>query len=113
MEKHITDASVKAGLQLEGDTNPLKQQQAVPPGEQGSASGQKKNNTDTSYKDAAKETDADDLVHEKENDIDTGNKAQDPDELVHSSNTFKTVRENDEVDPDELVHESNEDPFEE
>jgi len=100
MEKHITDASVKAGLQIEADTNPLKEQQ-------------KKINTGTGYKDAAKETDADELVHEKENDTNAGNKEQDPDELVHSNPAFKTVRENDEVDPDDLVHENNEDLFDE
>jgi hypothetical protein len=99
MEKH-TDESVKAGLQIEADTNPLKEQQ-------------KKSNADTGYKDAAKETDADELVHEKENNINTGNKEQDPDELLHSSHSFKTVRDSNEADPDDLVHENNEDPFDE
>lgn len=102
MEKHITDASVKAGLQIEADTNPLKEQHTV-------SGEQKKGDTDTGYEDAAKETDADELVHERTDDAITGNEEQDPDERVHNSPSFKTVRDNEEVDADDLVHENNED----
>lgn len=89
MKKH-TDESVKTGLQIEAT---------------GSV---KKNNVDTSYKDAAKETDADDLVHEKDGEIDTANKEQDMDDLVHRSPVSKIVIDNEERDPDDLVHENEE-----
>jgi len=98
MEKH-TDESVQTGLQIESNKGLVKEQ--------------KKNDTATGYKDPLKETDADELVHEKENDTSAVNTEQDPDELVHNSPSFKTVRDNDEVDPDDLVHENNEDPFDE
>ncbi len=104
MEKH-TDEIVQTGLQIEANSDPLKDHTV--------SDGQKKNSKVTGYKDAAKETDADELVHEREDDINAGNKEQDPDELVHSNPSFKTVRDNEEVDPDDLVHETNEDSLDE
>jgi hypothetical protein len=91
MKKHTVE-SIKTGLQMEADSET-----------------HKSNNVVTGYKDAAKETDADDLVHEKKEEvITTGNEEQDIDELVHQSQVSKPVIGNEEKDPDDLVHESEE-----
>jgi hypothetical protein len=92
MEKH-TDESVKTGLQIEANSNALK----------------KNNSGGTGYQDTLKETDADDAVHEKKEEIIShGNEEQDIDELVHNSPVSKTAVDNEERDPDDLVHEREE-----
>jgi len=88
MEKHKTDESVKAGLQLEADTNPLKRKRKRIP---------LKKNGD-------KERDGDEMAHEQHFEPTGGHDEEDIDELVHKTPPTKTVRDNDEVDPDDLVH---------
>lgn len=91
MKKH-TDESVKAGLQVESNKDLLKEQQ--------------QNIGSAGYPDGAKETDADDLVHEKEEEIISQvNGEQDIDELVHQRPVSKKGIDNEERDPDDLVHE--------
>jgi len=88
MEKNKTDESVKAGLQLEADTNPLKRKRKRIP---------VKRNED-------KESDGDETVHEPGFEALTDHDEDDMDELVHNTPPAKTVRDNDERDPDDLVH---------
>jgi hypothetical protein len=95
MEKH-TDKNLKSDPKTEADKGAHKQA-----------------DTDTVYQDAAKETDADDLVHEKKEEIITpGNEEQDIDELMHRSTVSKPVVDNEERDPDDQVHEIDEFPDE-
>ena len=88
MKKHKTDESVKAGLQLEADTNPLKKNRAAHSG----------------YDDAEEERDADEMAHEPEFEPTAEFNKQDQDDLVHRMPATKTVRDEDEADPDDLVH---------
>ena len=88
-DKKKTDESVKAGLQIEADTNP------------------DNNAIDKNIPEAENEKDADELVHERTNVVpDTNADAeQDADELVHLKNIdTATIPEDEERDLDDLVH---------
>ncbi len=78
MQDPKKDASVKAGLEIAAHTNPER---------------------DT-------EKDADDLVHEREEEMPEESAAaeQDPDELVHEHHATPHPGELDEADLDDLVH---------
>ena len=95
MEKHKTDESVKAGLQIEGDTKPLNHNQD-----------KNINNEDPAQDDTGLEVDGDELIHEQD-DVVTAEPEdeKDMDDLVHSMPASKTFIDNEEQDPDELVHE--------
>ena len=89
MKTHKTDESVKAGLQLEANTNPDKKAAAKSSG----------------YIDEENEKDGDELAHELPDEPTMMNEEEhDMDELVHKMPPTKTIRDNDEEDPDDLVH---------
>ena len=96
MEKHKTDESVKAGLQIEGDAHPLNKNPD-----------KNISNDDPAQDDTGVEVDGDELIHEQE-DVTVTTEPEDEkdmDDLVHSMPPLKTVTENEEQDPDDLVHE--------
>jgi hypothetical protein len=81
-----SDSSVKAGLQIEGDKKPF-----------------------TAGTETATEQDADELVHEQQEEYPTDSVEHDLDEIVHEQGSITTAKENDdelteEEDMDDLVH---------
>jgi hypothetical protein len=90
MEKHKKDESVKAGLQLEANTNTVKRKRKRIP---------LKRNLDH-------EVDPDETVHEKGFQASTDHDEADVDDLVHSTHAAETINDNNGEDPDEKVHEA-------
>ena len=96
MEKHKTDESVKAGLLIEGDSNPLKKNKVT-----------NISHDDKAQDDTGLEVDGDELIHEQEDIIVSTEpeEEKDMDDLVHSTPSLHTLMNNEEQDPDDLVHE--------
>jgi len=83
-----TDESVKAGLQIEGNTKPVTENKSA--------------QTDLS----GEEKDADEQVHQPKNETADESVEQDLDEVVHKQHsiTTTTTEKNEEVDGDDVAH---------